>query len=141
MDIANYKGPIIVTVSYSLLYYVFLLNIMRTKMSLHKKYRANGQNFDRYFGQDRTMLAADRIQLNMLEQMPLFLILLWLQSIFVSSQQATILGGIYTISRGIYPFLAGNRMGNDIKAKILGSTLVGYLIIFIFMFNLINALI
>ena len=61
-----YKYPIIITVAYCLVYYGFLLNIARTRISLHKKYNKEGKKFDRYFGQDRNMLAADRIQLNML---------------------------------------------------------------------------
>ena len=140
MDISIYKGPIIVTVCYCCVYYGFLLNIMRTRISLHKKYTANGEKFDRYFGQDRNMLAADRIQLNMLEQMPIFLLLLWLQAIFVSVENATILGGVYTFSRALYPFLVGNRLGKDIKMRVLISTMVGYFVIFIFIFNLIRAL-
>ncbi len=137
MDVSEYKGPIIVTVIYCLVYYGFLLNIMRTRISCHKKYQREGKKFDRYFGQDRNMLAADRIQLNMLEQMPIFLVLLWLQAVFVSTEGATMLGGIYTGSRAAYPFLIGGRMGKDIPMRILISTMIGYGVIFWFMFNLV----
>ena len=139
MDAIEYKGPIIVTLTYCLVYYGFLLNIMRTRISCHKKYNREGKKFDRYFGQDRNMFAADRIQLNMLEQMPVFLILLWLQAIFVSVETATLLG-VYTGSRAAYPFLMGNKIGRDIPMKILISTMIGYVVIFGFMFNLIRAI-
>ena len=94
MDVAAFKGPIVVTLVYFIVYYGFILNIMRTRLSLHKKYQKEGKKFDRYFNQDRNMLAADRIHLNMLEQMPIFVTLLWLQAFFVSIETATIFGWI-----------------------------------------------
>jgi hypothetical protein len=139
MDVTDFKGPIIVTLAYFIVYYGFLLNIMRTRFSLHKKYQKEGKKFDRYFNQDRNMLAADRIQLNMLEQMPIFVTLLWLQAFFVSIETATIFGWIYTISRAAYPFLIGNRMGRDIPMKVLVSTMIGYGVIAVFIFNLFKA--
>ena len=131
-----YKYPIIITVAYCLVYYGFLLNIARTRISLHKKYNKEGKKFDRYFGQDRNMLAADRIQLNMLEQMPIFLVLFWLNAVFVPGTWTSILGGGYTLTRAIYPFLIGNRMGRDIPMRILFATFLGYIVIFVFMVRL-----
>ena len=132
-----YKYPIIITIIYCLIYYGFLLNIARTRISLHKKYKEEGNKFDRYFGQDRNMLAADRIQLNMLEQMPIFLVLFWLNAVFVPGQWSSILGGTYTLTRAIYPFLIGNRMGRDIPMRILFATFSGYFLIIVFMVRLI----
>ena len=133
MKIIEYKGPIFVTTIYILIYYGFIFNILRTKLILFKKYKKEGKKFDRYFGQDRNMLAADRAQINMLEQMPVFLILLWLCAIFHSAKTATILGSVYVLSRALYPFLVGARMGRDIPLKLLVSTFTGYGVIITFM--------
>lgn len=128
MNAIEFKGPILVTAGYFLVYYIFLLNILRTKMRVFKAYKSRGEKFDRYFGQDREMLAADRIQLNMLEHMPLFLLLMWLHATFVSIPQATWLGGIYTASRFIYPIIVGSRLGREIPMKIMPITFTGYII-------------
>ena len=132
MNAIEFRGPILVTAGYFLVYYVFLLNILRTKMRVFKAYKSRGEKFDRYFSQDREMLAADRIQLNMLEHMPLFLLLMWLHAAFISIPQATWLGGIYTGSRLIYPIIVGGRLGREIPIKITPITFTGYIINFYF---------
>ncbi|MFT6233578.1 MAG: hypothetical protein ACJAZO_004099, partial [Myxococcota bacterium] len=53
----------------------FQIRGLRTKSRLVAGYQSRGEKFDRYFGQDREMLASDRTQLNMLEHMPVFLAL------------------------------------------------------------------
>ncbi|MEQ9499724.1 MAG: MAPEG family protein [Deltaproteobacteria bacterium] len=123
----TFAGPILVTLAYLLLYYVFQLHIMRVKGRLVSEYKARGEKFDRYFGQDRHMLAADRIQLNMLEHMPPFLVLLWLAAVFVEPVFATVVGGVYVAARALYPFLMGARLGRGIQARILIATVTGYL--------------
>lgn len=124
-----YAGPAWVTLAYVALYYAFLCNILRVKQGLRKQYKQRGEKFDRYHGQDPVMLAADRTQLNMLEQMPPFLILLWLHAVFVSPQEATLLGAIYTGSRVLYPLLMGKELGRQIPMRILVVTVTGYAII------------
>ena len=124
-------GPTMVTLVYLLLYYAFMVNILFVKIRLVKRYKERGEKFDRYFSQDPEMLAADRIQLNMLEHMAPFLILMWLHALLVSSFEATVLGGIYTLSRLLYPFLVKNGIKRQIPMRILFSTVIGYLIIFI----------
>ena len=139
-QIEFFKGPIWVTVSYVILYYLFMSNILFTKIRLKKEYKAKKMKFDRYFGQDRDMLAADRIQLNMLEHMPPFLILMWLCAFVVSPLEATIYGGIYTGSRAIYPFIVGKSMGMLIPMRILFVTVTGYLMLFILAIRIIQHL-
>ena len=63
-----------------------------TKYRLREKYELKGEEFDRYFGQDIEMLAADRVVINTHEQMVPFLVSLWLHSIFVSPSFATACG-------------------------------------------------
>ena len=128
MSAEIYKGPIVVTVFYFLTYYIFLLNILKTKMKLFKSYASKGEKFDRYFSNDRQMLAADRTQLNMLEHMPLFLLFMWLHAFFVSIDQATLFGGIYTLLRLIYPLIIGGRLGREIPLSVLPVTFTGYII-------------
>lgn len=122
-------GPTLVTLTYLLLYYAFMVNVLIVKIRLVKKYKKRGEKFDRYYGQDPEMLAADRIQLNMLEHMAPFLILMWLHSLLASSFEATVLGGIYILSRLLYPFLVKNSIERQIPMRILFSTVIGYLII------------
>jgi hypothetical protein len=126
MSAVEFKGPIIITLGMLLIYYAFLMNILRTKVRLHKKYQREGKKFDRYLSGDREMLAADRIQLNLLEHMPLFLALLWLTAVFDSVENATCAGTIYLISKTLYPFLMKKKLGREITPIVLLSTIPGY---------------
>lgn len=125
----TYAGPLAVTLAYVLLYYVFQIYGTKVKTSLAKEYAARGEKFDRYYTQDRRMLAADRIQLNTLEHMPPFLTLLWLNAVFVGTGGATVAGALYVAARAVYPFLMGGRLGRAIRPRIFLSTMVGYLVI------------
>lgn len=141
LDLAQQIGPLTVTLVYIALYYGFQIHQMRVKFRLEAAYKARGEKFDRYFGQDREMLAADRIQLNMLEHMPPFLALLWLNAIYVSPTSATIAGAVYTAARLAYPFLMGGRLGRSIRAQILVATGTGYLVLAYFLGALVWAMV
>src|SRR3954470_7568064 len=94
--------PLFVTVAYFVLWYSFLFGLQtRTKYRLKARYAKDGQVFDRFFGQDPEMLAADRVVSNTHEQMGPFLVSLWLFSILVSPSQATWMGATYVALRGI----------------------------------------
>ncbi len=136
MDILTFRGPIAVTLAYLLLYYVFQGHQARVKFRLASEYRARGEKFDRYFNQDRQMLAADRVVLNTVEHMGPFLALLWMIAVFVDPLRATIGGAIYVLARVAYPFVLGARLGRSIPARILGSTFVGYLVLLWFIVEL-----
>ena len=92
-------GPAWITAALLLIYYGSMLNLLRVKRKLHQSYRARGERFDRYFGQDREMLAADRVQLNTLEHMTPFLAALWLHAFWVSPRSASWAGALYPVSR------------------------------------------
>jgi uncharacterized membrane protein YecN with MAPEG domain len=126
-DIDPYAGPIAVTLAYLGVYYAFQLHILRGKTRLRREYAARGEEFDRYFGGDREMLAADRIQLNTLEHMPPFLILMWLSAVFASPDFAAGVGAVYLGSRLAYPVLMGKRLGRSVRSKIMLATMIGYL--------------
>lgn len=126
LTLPTQTGPVVVTLLYVAIYYGFQLNVLRVKTSLEREYSARGEKFDRYFGQDRTLLAADRIQLNMLEHMGPFLVLLWANAVFVSPWSATVVGAVYLASRVLYPFAMGSRMGRSPRAIILAATVPGY---------------
>lgn len=49
-----------------------------------------------------------RTQLNQLEQMPPFLLALWMHALFVDPTRAGQLGLLYTALRALYPFLYQN---------------------------------
>ena len=125
-DATAFSGPLTVTLVYLGLYYGFQLNVYRVKVAVARTHHKRGEKFDRYFTQDREMLAADRMQLNTLEHMPPFLVLLWLVAVFVGPESATVAGAIYVLARAYYPIVLGTRLGRGIKPKILLSTGVGY---------------
>ncbi len=84
-DAAVFRGPVVVTALYFGLWYYLLLSLQRgTKYALQAEYAARGEVFDRYFGQDGRMLAADRAVANTHEQMVPFLLSMWLHAVFVS---------------------------------------------------------
>lgn len=141
LDPQPLAGPILVTVAYVLVYYGFQIHISRTKSRLARQYRERGERFDRYFGQDREMLTADRLQLNTLEHMPPFLVLLWLHAVFVSPDGATVAGAIYVLARLAYPLALGKRLGRDIRTATLASTVPGYLVLMYFVGSLVYALV
>jgi hypothetical protein len=117
---------VFVTVVYFALYYALHLRVLRTKRRLRNEYRARGEEFDRYFSQDRRMLAADRGVLNMLEHMPPFVCLLWLHAVFASPLGATYAGSVYVATRAAYPFLLGSSVGTRLPWRLLVTTYAGY---------------
>lgn len=121
-----FAGPLLVTVVYVLIYYLTISNQLRVKSRLRRAYQQRGEVFDRYFNTDREMLAADRYVGNMLEHMPPFLTLLWLNAIFVGPRGASFAGGAYVLSRLLYPFLMGARLGRGVPSRIMFATVIGY---------------
>jgi len=122
----TFAGPLLVSVAYVLVYYLMISNQVRVRTRLRRAYRARGETFDRYFNTDREMLAADRLVGNMLEHMPAFLLLLWLNALFVGPRGASFAGGAYVVSRLLYPLLMGRQLGRGVPTRILAATLIGY---------------
>lgn len=131
MDAATQTGPILVTAAYFCLWYALLLGLQRgTKYALQREYAARGEVFDRYFGQDGRMLAADRAVINTHEQMGPFLAALWMHALFVSPGSATLLGGIYVALRAAYPFLLGRNLSKSQSKRVFIVTGPSYGIVF-----------
>ena len=125
----TFAGPLLVTVAYVLVYYLLITNQLRVRTRLRRAYRDRGEKFDRYFNTDREMLAADRYVGNMLEHMPAFLILLWLNAIFVGPLGASIAGSAYVLARILYPFVMGPQLGRVVPTRMLSVTVIGYLVL------------
>ena len=134
-------GPLLVTVAYVVLYYLLFANQLRVKTRLRRAYRARGETFDRYFNTDREMLAADRYVGNMLEHMPAFLVLLWLNAMFVGPRGASFAGAAYLVSRALYPFMLGRQLGRGVPGRILFATVIGYVVIAFFIVRLVTAVV
>ena len=131
MDAATYAGPIAVTAIYFLFWYYLLFGLQRgTKYRLRREYETKGKVFDRYFGQDEEMLAADRAVINTQEQMMPFIVALWLHAVFVSTLVATICGLVYIFCRAFYPYLLGKRLSKMQSKRVYFVTMPAYLIIF-----------
>lgn len=126
-----YAGPILVTAAYFGLWYYLLLVLQRgTKYALIAEYKARGEEFDRYFGQDGRMLAVDRAVANTHEQMVPFLVSMWMHALFVSPQRAALLGGAYVVCRAIYPSLLGKSLSKTQSRRVFIATGPSYLIVF-----------
>jgi len=132
-----FAGPLLVTVAYVLVYYLLISNQLRVRTRLRRAYRARGESFDRYFNTDREMLAADRYVGNMLEHMPVFLLLLWLNAIFVGPRGAALAGAAYVLSRLVYPLIMGRRLGKGVPPRIMFVTVIGYVVLAYFAVRLI----
>jgi hypothetical protein len=130
-DLATFRGPVVVTALYFGLWYYLLLSLQRgTKYALLAEYAARGDAFDRYFGQDPRMLAADRAVANTHEQMVPFLLSMWLHAVFVSATHATVLGAVYVVLRAIYPSLLGRRLEKTQSKRVFLVTGPCYGIVF-----------
>lgn len=130
-DLAPLHGPLAVTVAYFLLWYSLLFGLQtRTKYRLKARYQEEGRVFDRYFGQDEEMLAADRAVSNTHEQMVPFLVSLWLFAIFASPTCATWLGAAYVALRAVYPLLLGKRVSKVQSKRVAFVTFPCYAIVF-----------
>jgi len=141
MSIEAYQSPVLVTVAYAALYFAMMTYGMTVRIRLNRSAKARGERFDRYFSDDRELLAADRMQLNMLEQMPLFLVGLWLHAVFVSPVSAGLAGWVYVAGRALYPFLLGKRLGKVIPFRIFYATMPGYAVMIYLFGGLVWALI
>ena len=124
--VEQYREPIVVTILYLLMYYGWMIVGLRVRISKYREYKARGEKFDRYFSQDRELLASDRLQLNTLEHMPPFLWAMWLHAVFVSPRSAAIAGLLYVLTRLAYPVLLGKSLGRGIRARVFISTFAGY---------------
>ncbi len=125
-----FVGPISVTVLYFVFWYYLLLFLQRgTKYRLQRQYKESGRTFDRYFGQDEEMLAADRAVINTQEQMVPFLGSLWLHAVFVSTTAATVCGLLYVILRAFYPTLLGKRLSKIQSKRVYVVTVPCYLLV------------
>jgi len=141
MSARAFAGPLLVTVAYVVVYYLMIAHQVAVKTRLRRAYRARGETFDRYFGGDREMLAADRVVGNMLEHMPAFLILLWLNAVFVGPRGAALAGGAYVLSRLVYPLIMGRRLGKGVPSRIMFTTVLGYAVLMYFVVRLIGAVV
>ena len=66
-DFAAQHAPTIwVTLAYIGLYYAFMLRTLKVKLRVAKQCKEAGERFFRYSNQYPELLAADRVQLNML---------------------------------------------------------------------------
>ena len=119
-------GAAWVTLAYVGLYYAFQIHGLVTKTRVARAFAARGETFDRYFSQDRELLAADRIQLNTLEHMPVFLILLWLHAVVGDPAEATYAGAAYVALRAAYAMVVGRRMGSRLPKRLYLVTFGAY---------------
>lgn len=130
IDASIYQGPVVVTAAYLGFWYYLLLGLQRgTKYRLRDEYAARGEAFDRYHGQDRQMLAADRVVANTQEQMVPFLTSLWLHALLVSPTRATLLGAAYIVLRALYPLLLGRSLSGTQSKRVFFVTGPAYGII------------
>lgn len=130
LEPTSFAGPVVVSTAYLLLWYWLLFVLQRgTKYRLQSQYAAAGKIFDRYFGQDEEMLAADRAVANTQEQMVPFLLSLWMCAVFASPRLATLLGAAYVVLRGVYPLLLGRRLSKIQTKRVYFVTFPSYVVV------------
>ncbi len=149
-DATEFKGPIQITIAYLVMYYIFLylgafIKLAKGASLLLRKPAANGKinaplvngntssnvseadselEIESKAKEARLILTIERTQGNTLEQMPPFLIALWLMTVFDSGDKARDFGIAYIVFRFIYPICFYYGL-----PWILISTLPGYAII------------
>ena len=124
--VVEFVSVIWVTLAYVALYYVFMGNVARVKMKVMRRCVESGERFERYIGNYPDLRAADRIQLNMLEHMPPFLVLLWLQAVVVSPESASVMGVVYVMIRALYPMFMGSQLKSNIPVRLMINTFASY---------------
>ena len=124
--VGEYTNVICITLSYLAVYYALMINGLRVKLRVARQCKEEGKPFLRYSNVYPELLASDRHQLNMLEHMPPFLLLLWLQALVVSTASATALGAAYVVIRATYPLFVGHELRTSIKPHVFINTFAGY---------------
>jgi len=111
----------VVTCVFCLMWYIFLGNQVGIKFTqgLPDDVAATAKNI------------ADRSVGNTMEQAIPFLVLLWLEAVFVNPRIATILGWIYVVFRFFYPVFFG--MYGTFTVLVEASTQPNYIVIFYFL--------
>ena len=130
--VTAYEAVIWVTLIYVLVYYALMVNGLVVKTRVARRCKEAGEPFLRYTGNYPEILAADRAQLNTLEHMPPFLVLMWLQAFIVSPDSAAALGSLYVAIRATYPFFLGTRLTRSFPKRVFINTFSGYLIFIVF---------
>ena len=120
-------GASIITISALLVYYATIINVglARAKYDVQPPAMTGDPNFER----------ALRVQVNTLEQLILFLPLMWIFSYYVSELWGAILGGIWILGRvlyawGYYQEAKKRTLGFGISGLSVIGLLLGCLITF-----------
>ena len=140
-DFAQHYSPVIwVTLAYFLVYYGFMVNLLRVKLRVAKECKARGERFLRYSNTYPELLAADRVQLNTLEHMPPFLAILWILAAVTRPEEAAFWGWLYVALRALYPLFLGRTLRSNIPYRLLLNTFSAYGILAVMMVLTVNAI-
>ena len=114
--------PSLATVAALLVYYVLCINVgrARAKYNVPAPQVSGDPNFERVL----------RVQMNTVEQLVIFLPLLWLFSFFISPLWAGVLGGVWAIGRiifawGYYQAAEKRAIGFGIGALVTIALFIG----------------
>ena len=141
-EFAQTYAPVIgVTIAYLLVYYGFMVNLLRVKFRVMRECKERGERFLRYSNQYPELLAADRVQLNTLEHMPPFLVALWMLAATTSADQDAFWGWLYVGLRALYPFFLGGKLRSNIPYRLLLNTFSAYGILLVMLVLTIQAIV
>eukprot|EP00052_Salpingoeca_macrocollata_P008804 m.69511 g.69511 ORF g.69511 m.69511 type:complete len:188 (+) comp16781_c0_seq3:133-696(+) len=135
------RQAVSVTLTYFLLYTCFLLAQSATSHLLKAEMKKKNQKFVRYYSTEPAMLGMDRAVGNMMEQMPLFLVLFWLCVVFAPAQGSTVIlaGYVYIAFRALYPIIWKlQNFRSFVGLSILVSTVPNYLCLVYFVYVLLT---
>ena len=117
--------PSLATVAALLVYYVLCINVSRAraKYDVPAPKMSGDPNFERVL----------RVQLNTVEQLVIFLPLLWIFSFFISPVWAGVLGGVWAIGRiifawGYYQAAEKRAIGFGIGALVILALFIGSIV-------------
>ena len=120
-------GASIITISALIVYFATIINVglARAKYNVSPPATTGDPNFERVY----------RVQQNTLEQLVIFLPLLWIFSFYVSELWGAILGGVWILGRvlfawGYYQEASKRTLGFGISSLGIMSMLIGCLIVF-----------
>ena len=132
-----YKKTALATAAYFLFFYlaIFFQSMiglavwgeMKEKEDDKKKVSLWEVKFGPPCYKDRRIVAGNRMVGNTLEQMPIFLVGLWLTAILTNHDHASVCGWLYVVCRSAYPILYIYNPGLVIAATIPNYCTVAYL--------------
>lgn len=131
MDMGEFKGVIVVTVGYFLVYYTLMMLQIHGKRSAREASGSDRASWNRSTDMNPMWVMADRSFLNALEQQVPFLLPLWLHAVFVCPKVSAWMGAVAVFARALFPIFWSVKGEWNMLVEV--STQPYYLVVFYFL--------